>query len=85
MPTKEQKTLKVLYRNYRGEVSERHVMPVRIWYGVSPYHAEEGFQWFLEAMDLDKPAGQNMRDFAFKDLVGENFIEAIPKEQGNDN
>lgn len=52
------------YRNHRGVHSARHVAPVKVWFGVSPYH--DGPQWFLQAFDLDK--GSATRDFAMKDI-----------------
>jgi hypothetical protein len=51
------------YRNWRGEVSERRVIPIRVWFGATEWHPEP--QWFLNANDLDK--GET-RDFALRDI-----------------
>lgn len=57
--------VKIRYRNWRGEVAVRHILPTgKIWHGTSPYH--EGEQWFLEATDLGK--GEN-RSFAMRDIL----------------
>lgn len=53
-----------LYTNYKGETEVRHVIPERVWFGVTPYHPDP--QWFLGAFDLDRKADRN---FAFKDVV----------------
>jgi hypothetical protein len=47
-----------LYRNHRGEVAWRRIIPIRIWFGCTAWHREA--QWLLEAVDLDK---QSKRDF----------------------
>lgn len=57
----------VRYRNYRGEVSTRHIIPLGVWFGVSEFHASEGEQWFVKAYDIDK---EDNRDFALKDFLG---------------
>lgn len=51
------------YRNYRGEVAERRVIPKAIWHGSTQYHTEP--QWLMTALDLDK---QSDRDFAMRDM-----------------
>jgi predicted DNA-binding transcriptional regulator YafY len=51
------------YRNWRGETSERRVIPGPIWYGSTQWHHEP--QWLLNARELDKG---EQRDFAFKDI-----------------
>lgn len=51
------------YRNWRGEISTRRVIPIRPWFGVTKWHPEP--QWFLHANDLDK--GET-RDFAMRDI-----------------
>jgi predicted DNA-binding transcriptional regulator YafY len=53
-----------VYRNHRGVVSTRRVVPAGVWYGSSAWHTTE--QWFLSAYDLDKAA---LRDFAFSDIT----------------
>jgi predicted DNA-binding transcriptional regulator YafY len=53
----------IIYTNYRGETSVRHVLPGRIWFGESDWH--DGEQWFLEAFDVEK---NGERSFALKDV-----------------
>ncbi|WP_234892227.1 hypothetical protein [Agrobacterium vitis] len=51
------------YTNYRGETSERTILPKNIWFGSTEWHPEP--QWLLTAFDLGK---QTVRDFALKDF-----------------
>lgn len=53
------------YMNWRGEHSERHARPIRIWYGSTEWHPTP--QWFLHALDREKGEA---RDFALKDFEG---------------
>lgn len=57
------KTLRFTYTNYRGETSEREVVPMHMWFGESKFH--EGAQWFLKAFDVAKGT---LRDFAMSDM-----------------
>jgi hypothetical protein len=50
------------YRNYRGEVAQRTVVPTRIWFGSTDWHPEPG--WLMSAYDLEKGSD---RDFALAD------------------
>lgn len=59
----EQQNVKICYTNYRGETSIREIVPVRIWFGSTEWHPEEG--WLLEAFDIEKKAN---RSFAMKDI-----------------
>jgi predicted DNA-binding transcriptional regulator YafY len=52
------------YRNWRGDVATRRVLPQRIWFGESKWHS--GSQWFLEAIDVEKG---EPRDFALIDIT----------------
>lgn len=58
-------SLSFTYKNYRGEVATRAVIPQTVWYGLSPFHDDKP-QWFLKAYDLDKQA---FRDFAMADIT----------------
>ena len=57
------KSALITYKNWRGEVADRHIEPIKLWYGATPYHKKE--QWLLKAYDLDKQAE---RDFALQDI-----------------
>jgi hypothetical protein len=57
------------YKNYRGEVSERTVRPIRVYHGATEWHPAP--QWLLEAFDMEKDA---VRAFAMAD------IQAAPEE-----
>lgn len=61
----------IQYRNYRGEIAARRVVPRRIWFGATEWHP--GSQWILEALDLDKGAP---RSFALKDILDFDHTEA---------
>ncbi|MDQ7775289.1 MAG: hypothetical protein Q4615_04900 [Paracoccus aminovorans] len=50
------------YRNYRGEIDQRTIVPSRIWFGSTDWHPEPG--WLMSAYDLAKAAH---RDFALAD------------------
>jgi hypothetical protein len=60
------------YKNYRGEVDMRTVHPIKLWHGSTEYHREP--QWLLKAYD---PTKGDERDFAVKDIVGEDRWRAI--------
>jgi hypothetical protein len=51
------------YKNWKGEISDRKVLPITVWFGSTEYHKEP--QLFLKAFDVDK---QVERDFALKDI-----------------
>lgn len=53
------------YKNYKGEVATRTVIPSRTYFGSTSFHPEP--QWLLEAWDLDK---DEPRTFAHKDISG---------------
>lgn len=53
----------ILYTNYRGETSVRHIVPIRLDFCATEWHPEP--QWVLVAVDLDKAAE---RSFACRDI-----------------
>lgn len=55
--------LTINYRNYRGEIAQRRIIPYSIRYGTTEWHPEPG--WLLKAWDFDKQAE---REFAMKDI-----------------
>lgn len=55
--------LRITYRNWRGEVSERNIVPQSVWFGATEWHPEP--QWLLSALDTDKGVA---RDFALADF-----------------
>lgn len=68
------------YKNYRGEISERTVRPIRIYHGATEWHPAP--QWLLEAFDLEKDA---VRAFAMCDMqappaepAGEELVAEKP-------
>lgn len=58
------KFVKILYRNYRGEVSMRKILPGQLFFGKTEWHNEE--QYLLRAFDLEK---NTEHDFAMKDII----------------
>lgn len=57
------------YRNHRGEESLRRVIPVRIEYCAQPeYYPDDGPQWFLYAVDLDRKANRHFMMKRAKDI-----------------
>lgn len=63
--TDEQITVVIRYRNHRGEVAFRHIVPLLIRFAATEWHPEP--QWLLIANDLDK--GGARRDFAVRDIL----------------
>lgn len=57
-----QNAIEMTYRNWRGEVAVRRILPIGLRFGVTDWHPEPG--WLLEARDLDKDA---IREFALAD------------------
>jgi predicted DNA-binding transcriptional regulator YafY len=58
-----EKTIKILYTNYRNETKVRTIIPIKIWFGETDWHPEK--QWLLDAYDLEKEAE---RSFALIDI-----------------
>lgn len=58
------KTLTFEYKNWRGEVDIRTVIPIEVYWGSTEYHPKE--QWMLKALDLKK---HDYRDFAVEDII----------------
>jgi len=59
----ENKVIKILYKNWRGETSIRNIIPKEIVFISTEWHPEE--QWCLIAHDVDKGSE---RTFACKDI-----------------
>ena len=57
------KTVIILYTNWKGETRKREILLVSIEYKTTEYHKEE--QWILNAKDIEK---DEMRSFAIKDI-----------------
>lgn len=58
-----QEPIQLTYTNWRGETSERKIIPIGVWFGSTDWHPEP--QWLLKAHDCEKGA---QRDFALKDF-----------------
>lgn len=65
--------LRFTYRNWRGEIRERHALPLTVWFGSTDYHPDP--QWLMAAVDLERPDGQT-RDFAMRDMVDVRWASA---------
>jgi hypothetical protein len=68
--------IEITYRNYRGEVSQRRIVPQRVWFGASEWHPEP--QWMLDALDVDK----GERSFALRDVIdfGAAGFRRVPED-----
>ena len=55
--------IKVLYKNYRGEESERQIIPLQIYFGSTEFHPKD--QWLMKVWDCDR---NDYRTYAFKDI-----------------
>ena len=51
--------VRFVYQNYKGEVEERLVRPIRLWFGSTAWYRTP--QWLLEGFDVDRQA---TRDFS---------------------
>ena len=69
-PAPEAEAVTMTYRNWRGEVGKRTIVPIRVWFGATEWHPKPG--WLLSALDLEKGAA---RDFA---LVDCQFSDLAP-------
>ena len=62
----QQSSIKFIYKNFKGVVAERHVIPKVIFYGGSDYHSGQGDKLFLSAYDLEK---ETTRHFLIEDII----------------
>lgn len=62
----QQLSIKFIYKNYKGAIAERHVVPKNIFYGGSDYHSGQGDKLFLSAYDLEK---ETTRHFLIEDII----------------
>lgn len=69
--THQAESVRIRYRNYRGETAIRHIRPQHIWFGSTSWHPQP--QWLMEATDLDKGAE---RSFALADILDFDCSEA---------
>lgn len=53
-----------VYRNWKGEIRERRVVPINIEFRADSYHKPA--QWLLHAIDMDKGA---RRTFSFEHMI----------------
>ena len=65
-PISTKQILRFRYRNWRGEVADRAVIPIRTSVGVSIYHNDGNPCWIMTAYDTEK---DQIRDFALKDII----------------
>lgn len=61
-------SFKFFYKNHRGEINERTVIPKRFWFGTTDWYPMP--QMFLSAFDLDR---NENRDFAVSNIIDEDF------------
>ena len=56
-------TIEVLYKNWRGEIGVRKILPLDIYFGSTEFHKEQ--QWLMKVWDLDK---EDYRTYALKNI-----------------
>ena len=56
--------IKVVYKNWKGEVGLRTIIPLSIHHGKSDFHKDE--QWLLKVWDIDK---KDYRTYALRDIL----------------
>ncbi len=65
------------YRNHRGEIAERRVLPIRLFYGSTAWHPNA--QLLMECFDLDK---QEIRDFAMSGVLSPMLpLDPVKREE----
>ena len=57
------RSVRIVYSNYRHEISVRTIIPERLWFGSTTWHPQP--QWLLDAIDVEK--GER-RSFAMSDI-----------------
>ena len=58
-----EKTVKIVYTNYKGVTATRYIVPIEILFGHNEWHTQD--QWLMRALDVEKNAE---RTFALKDI-----------------
>lgn len=61
---KEESPLVFEYKNWKGEVGIRKVLPLEVYFSSNEFHQET--QWLMDAFDLDK---MEERTFAMNDII----------------
>jgi hypothetical protein len=59
----EEVAITVRYKNWRGEVADRRIIPVSISFKATDFHPRP--QWLLRVYDIDK---MDFRDYALKEI-----------------
>jgi len=62
--------LKVKYKNWKGEVGVRTIIPASVWYGHTEYHKTD--QWLMDVWDIGK---NDLRTYAMLDII--EFIKVV--------
>jgi len=57
-------SIKVKYKNWKGEIGIRTIIPQTIYYGSTNYHTQN--QWLMDVFDVDKDA---LRTYAMMDII----------------
>ena len=57
--------LKFEYKNWKGNIGIREIVPIEMWYGSTEYHTE--IQWLIKAYDTQD--WDKIKDFAIKDII----------------
>ena len=65
-----QKIIKILYTNWKGETRIRTILPLSIEFKSTTWHKEE--QWILNAIDVEK---NEERGFALADIIKWNITD----------
>ena len=63
MNIKVEQKVRICYTNHVGETAIREIIPIKIWFGSTDWHPENG--WLIDAFDIEK---KEERSFAMKDI-----------------
>jgi len=58
------RSIKVKYKNWKGEIGIRNIVPLFMRYGNTKYHKED--QWLMDVWDVDK---DTERTYAMMDII----------------
>ncbi len=58
------KAIPVRYKNWKGEVAVRNIIPLSVFYGSNDFHKD--VQWLMKVWDMEK---QDYRTYALKDIL----------------
>lgn len=74
-----EQVMHVVYTNWRGETSDRVVIPQRVWFGCTEWHPQK--QWLLDVFDLDRRAERSLAMSEIREMkpAGTSAMSSVPR------